>query len=97
MLVQWTRRALRRLDQHASSVATVSPQAAEEMTERIRLLVDGLAAHPLIGRKGRSLGTRELVAENGRYVVVYRVRGQTVQVITVHNTRQAWPEDWRDA
>jgi toxin ParE1/3/4 len=78
-------------------MAMVSPKAAGEMAERIRLLVDDLAAHPLIGREGRYLGTRELVAEKGRYVVVYRVRGQSVQIITVHNTRQAWPADWQDA
>ena len=97
MLVLWTRRALRRLDQHAALVALWSPTAADEMARRVRSLADGLAAHPLMGREGRYLGTRELVAEKGRLVVVYRVRGQAVQIITVHDTRQAWPTDWRDA
>ena len=97
MQVQWTRRALRRLDQHASYIATWSAKAADEMAQRVRLHITDLAAHPLLGREGRYPGTRELVVEKGRYVVIYRVRGQIVQVITIHDTRQQWPADWRNA
>lgn len=97
MPVQWTRRALRRLDQITAYVGSRSPRAADELAQRVRLLVSDLPTNPRIGREGRYLGTRELVAEKGRFVIVYRVRGQTVQIITVHDTRQAWPFDWRDA
>lgn len=97
MEVQWTRRALRQIKRQARFIAFKNRRAAYEMEQRIRYSADGLADNPLMGREGRRIGTRELVVEKGRYVVVYRVRGQAVQVITVHDTRQQWPEDWKDA
>ncbi len=43
------------------------------------------------------MGRDPLVVESGRYIVVYRVRGQVVQIVTIHDARQEWPEDWRKA
>jgi addiction module RelE/StbE family toxin len=97
MVIHWTQRALRRLDRHTTYVALRSPTSVDAMTQRIFDAVDALAENPPMGREGRYLGTRELVIEKGHYVVVYRVRGQTVQIVTVHDTRQQWPEDWKDA
>lgn len=97
MGVQWTRRARGRLDRHIGQIALHSPRAAEETLERILAFVGTLADHPLLGREGRYLGTRELVVEAGRYSIVYRVRGQVVQIITIHDARQQWPDDWRKA
>jgi addiction module RelE/StbE family toxin len=92
MEVHWTRRARRRLDDYTDYIALRNPKAADEVLQRVRHDVDGLADNPLMGRQGRFLGTRELVIAGLPYVVVYRVRGQRVEVITVHDTRQQWPE-----
>jgi toxin ParE1/3/4 len=92
MEVRWTRRARRRLDDYTDYIALRNPKAADEVLQRVRHDVDGLADNPLMGREGRFLGTRELVIAGLPYVVVYRVRGQRVEVITVHDTRQQWPE-----
>ena len=92
MEVRWTRRARRRLDDYTDYIALRNPKAADEVLQRVRHDVDGLADNPLLGREGRFLGTRELVIAGLPYVVVYRVRGQRVEVITVHDTRQQWPE-----
>src|SRR5690349_6900906 len=91
MEVRWTRRALRRLNEHTDYIAQHSIKAADELLQRVRHDVDGLAENPLMGREGRYLGTRELVIPPGRYVAVYRVRGQVVQIVTVHDTRRPWP------
>ena len=96
MEIRWTRRALRRLDQHADYVAQRSVTAANELLQRIRHDVDGLADNPLMGHQGRYLGTRELVIPPGRYVVVYRVRGRVIQIATVHDTRRPWPATAND-
>ncbi|MCA1597979.1 MAG: type II toxin-antitoxin system RelE/ParE family toxin [Chloroflexi bacterium] len=97
MRVHWTKRALRRIDQHIDFIARWSPSAGYHMGQRVRHAVENLADHPLLGREGRYIGTRELVVESGRYIVVYRVRGQVVQIVTIHDARQEWPEDWRKA
>ncbi len=91
MDVRWTRRARRRLDQHTDYIAQHNVKAAYDLLQRIRHDVDGLADNPLMGREGRYLGTRELVIPPGRYIVVYRVRGQIVQISSVHDGRRPWP------
>lgn len=97
MRVQWTRRARDRLDRHIGQIALHCPRAAEETLDRILGCGGMLADHPLLGHEGRYLGTRELVVDGGRYSIVYRVRGQVVQIITIHDARQQWPDDWRQA
>jgi addiction module RelE/StbE family toxin len=67
------------------------------MAQLVRHSANNLADNPLIGRQGRYLGTRELVVEKGRYIIVYRVRGQTIQIATMHDARQPWPEELEDA
>ena len=95
MRVHWTRRAQRLLDRHIAYIAVHSAQAAEDTLDRILDSVDTLGDHPLLGHDGRYIGTRELVVEGGRYIAVYLVRGQTVQIVTIHDARQEWPDDWR--
>jgi len=97
MRVQWTRRALRRLDQQIGYVAQYSASAATELSDRLFDRAGTLADNPLMGREGRYLGTRELVVEKGRYIIVYRVRSQVVQIVTVHDARQQWPEELKKA
>ena len=91
MEVRWTRRARRRLDQHGDYIAQINVEAANDLLQRVRHDVEGLVENPLMGREGRYLGTRELVIPPGRYVIVYRVRNQVVQIATVHDTRRPWP------
>jgi toxin ParE1/3/4 len=92
MEVRWTRRARRRLDDNTDYIALRNSKAADEVLQRVRHDVDGLAGNPLMGREGRFLGTRQLVIAGLPYIVVYRVRGERGEVITVHDTRQQWPE-----
>jgi toxin ParE1/3/4 len=97
MQVRWTRRARRRLTEHTEYIALRSITAADRILQRVRHDVEGLAANPLMGREGRYLGTRELVIPGLPYVVVYRVRGQSVEVITVHDMRRPWPAELDEA
>jgi len=97
MTIRWTRRALRRIDKIAGHVALYNAGAAERLFERLLQSGEALTDQPHMGRPGRYIGTRELVIEEGRYVVVYRVRGKEVQVVTVHDARRPWPDDWRDS
>ncbi|HUG25669.1 type II toxin-antitoxin system RelE/ParE family toxin, partial [Piscinibacter sp.] len=56
--------------------------------------VSMLAEHPGIGRPGRLPGTRELVVLKTRYVVPYRVRGDTIEVLRVFHTSRKLPQNW---
>ncbi len=59
------------------------PEAAARIVERIVTSVEGLGAHPASGRPGRVPGTRELVVSGTPYLVPYRVRGETVEILQV--------------
>ena len=92
MRVRWLRRALENLDEEAEYVARDGAQAAARMVERIALGVERLAAHPASGRAGRVPGTRELVISGTPYIVPYRIRGETVEVLRIFHGARKWPE-----
>jgi plasmid stabilization system protein ParE len=94
MHVKWLRKALRNLDDESSYIATDDPVAASLVVKRVLDAVKVLAEQPNLGRPGRIPGTRELVVEKTRYIVPYRVRGETVQLLRVFHTSRRLPKKW---
>lgn len=92
MRVRWLRRALQNLDEEAEYIARDDPDAAAQMVDRIATSVERIATHPALGRTGRVPGTRELVVSGTPYVVPYRVRGETVEILRVFHGARKWPE-----
>ena len=54
--------------------------------------MERLREFPALGRPGRVEGTRELIIAGTPYIVPYRVRGDTVEIITVLHSAQRWPD-----
>ena len=94
MQLKWLRTALRNLDAEAAFIAEDDPAAARRVVERVLKAVAMLVAQPDIGRPGRVPHTRELVVLNTRYIVPYRVRGDTVEVLRVFHTSRRLPQKW---
>ena len=94
MRVRWLRTALRNLDEEASFITSDDSAAAHLVVERVLEAVAQLAEQPGLGRPGRVHGTRELVVSKTRYIVPYRVRGDTVEVLRVFHTSRRLPERW---
>ena len=94
MRVRWLRTALRNLDEEASFIAVDDSVAARLVVERLLEAVAQLAEQPGLGRPGRVHGTRELVVSKTRYIVPYRVRGDTVEILRVLHTSRRLPERW---
>jgi toxin ParE1/3/4 len=90
--VRWLKCALKNLDDEAEYIARDNPQAAARIVERIAASVDRLATHPAAGRPGRVPGTRELVISGTVYIVPYRVRDETVEILRVFHAARKWPE-----
>jgi toxin ParE1/3/4 len=91
MQLRWLRRALENLDQEASYIAQDSPKAAAEFVLHVRASAGMLADQPNLGRAGRIVGTRELVISRFPYILPYRVRGNTVEILRVFHTSRKWP------
>ncbi len=94
MRVRWSTPAHLQLDRHAAYIAIDSPNAARQVVRRVRVAVRGLSTHPLKGRPGRVVDTRELVVAHTSLIVAYRVAGQTVQIVAVVHQAQEWPESF---
>ncbi|BAP89797.1 plasmid stabilization system protein, RelE/ParE family [Burkholderiales bacterium GJ-E10] len=94
MRVSWLRAALRNLDEEATYIAADDEAAARVVVARVLDAVAQLAEQPAMGRPGRVPGTRELVVQNTRYIVPYRVRGDEIQILRVFHTSRRPPQRW---
>ena len=61
------------------------------MAGRVREAVEYLLDHPNLGRGGRLRATRELVVTGTPFIVIYRVRLDTVQILRVLHHARKWP------
>jgi len=93
MRVRWLRGALENLNAIGEYIAQDNPVAARETVLRIFDAIDAVAAdgNAQRGRPGRVPGTRELVV-TPHYLVPYRIKGETLQVLRVLHARQRWPD-----
>jgi toxin ParE1/3/4 len=92
MRIKWLRRALLDLDAEAAYIAQDSPQSAAAFVRHIVESVRMLPDHPQMGRPGRVPGTRELIVTRFPYILPYRVREQTVEILRVFHTSRKWPQ-----
>jgi toxin ParE1/3/4 len=67
-----------------------SPGAARRVVLGLIERMEGLADAPHVGRPGRWPNTRELVVPP--YVIPYRVRGQTIEILRVVHSAREWPD-----
>lgn len=65
--------------------------AAQRVVERIQVAVEHLASQPSLGRQGRVPGTRELVVPGTPFIIPYRVREETIEILDVLHAARRWP------
>jgi toxin ParE1/3/4 len=90
--VEWTRQALADVDQIHDFIAARDPRAARAVVERIDRAITRLCEHPRMGRTGRVAGSRELVVAGSPYIVAYRLRRRSVQLLAVIHAARRWPD-----
>lgn len=92
MPVRWLRKALKSLEQTYQFVAAEDVEAAVQLVLRIQAAVEQLERFPQLGRVGRVEGTRELVIANTPFIVVYRVKGRTAEILRVLHSSRQYPD-----
>ena len=80
------------LDREAEYIAQDNPKAAAEFVLHLRDSALVLGEQPNLGRPGRIVGTRELVASKFPYLLPYRVRNETVEILRVFHISRKLPE-----
>jgi len=88
MELVWSPLALQRLRDIRAYIAQDKPDAAERLATRIVALSEALRLHPFLGRKCADAGARELLIGGSPYIVVYRVRGKRIIILTVRHGAQ---------
>jgi addiction module RelE/StbE family toxin len=92
MKVRWLNAAVDDLVDLRDYIGRDNQQAAQDIARRIRDAINALSAHPAMGRPGRLCTTRELVIPGLPYVIPYRVRDKTVEILRVLHTARQWPQ-----
>lgn len=72
-------------------LAERNARAAEAAEGRVRVAVRRLGRFPELGRRGRIEGTRELSVPRTRFIVVYRLSDDGVEVAALLHSSQNWP------
>jgi toxin ParE1/3/4 len=89
MQVRWLRSALKNLEQAHNYIAKEDPDAALKLVIKIQVAVEQLTEFPQMGRAGRVKGTREVVIIHTPYILIYRIKGNTAEILRVlHSSRQ---------
>ncbi len=92
MQVKWLHRALRNLEQARNYVFPANPTAAQELIIKIQNAANQLENYPFMGKSGRVEGTKELIISNSPYILIYRVKDESVEIIRILHTSKRYPE-----
>ncbi len=94
----WTRPALEDVQQIHDYIARDSPRYARALAEQLFATVERLSAHPLSGRIVPELEqatVREVIEPP--YRIVYRVRADVLEILTVVHSARRFPPPGLDA
>lgn len=88
--IRWRAEAQADLAAIVEYIGERNPHSALDLYDDIERLVSQLPKHPYLYRPGRVSGTRELAA-HPNYIVVYRVRRNAIEIVSILHSRQQYP------
>jgi toxin ParE1/3/4 len=89
--VRWLKIALRNLDEELTHIASDDPKSARAVLHRIADAISLLSTQPSLGRPGRVPGTRELIVPKTRYLIPYRLRRGTIEILRIFHASRRPP------
>ena len=95
MKLTWTPEAVSDLHDIYQYIAERNPSAAKQTLERIHEILEiRLTQAPNLGREGRVIGTREFIIPGTPFVVPYRVKSGTIEILRVYHSRRRFPSSF---
>jgi toxin ParE1/3/4 len=94
MKLRWTRLALEDLENAWTYIVEKNPSAPALLLPRIEKSLVALKNHPYIGRAGRVPGTRELVIVGTPFILPYRIRTQSIELLAFMHGARRWPDSF---
>ncbi|MEI6445211.1 MAG: type II toxin-antitoxin system RelE/ParE family toxin [Nostocales cyanobacterium ELA583] len=92
MQIKWLRQVLRNLKQAHNYIIKDNPTAAQELILKIQNAANQLENYPLMGKSGRVEGTRELIISNSPYIIIYRVKEESIEILRIFHTSKRYPD-----
>lgn len=93
MKLVWSPEALDDLVALRAYIEEDDPAAARRIVLHIMRNVETLLSdNPRMGRAGRIPGTHEHVVPRTPFIVPYRIRGETIQILRVYHGARRWPD-----
>jgi toxin ParE1/3/4 len=89
--LRWTEGAVEDLQSAHDYLEAESPKAALDTVDRVMSAVERLEQFPHMGRAGRVDGSRELVVTGTPFLVAYRLRNESIQILAVLHGARKWP------
>jgi toxin ParE1/3/4 len=90
--LRWTDGAVEDLQAARDYLDSENPRAAWDAIDRIMSAVERLEQFPQMGRPGRVARSRELVVTGTPFLVAYRMKGESVQILAVLHAKRKWPK-----
>ncbi len=88
MHIQWTPAAAADLQNLSDYLKDHHPHYRQPTVRKVYAAVQSLKEWPHRGRAGREKGTRELLFPPLPYIAVYRVKGQSIEVLRIYHGAQ---------
>jgi toxin ParE1/3/4 len=86
--IRWTDWAADQLNSSFEYIAFDNEEAAVHFAQRIHEAINLIAKMPYIGRAGQEPDTREFVVAGSSYIIVYRIREEAVEILSVWHGAQ---------
>ncbi len=93
MIIMWLDDAVQDLRSLHQYITSENPSAANRVAKHILNTVNLLIEQPSMGRKGRVHNTRELVVSSTPFIIPYRVKNKTIEILRVFHSAMQWPEE----
>jgi toxin ParE1/3/4 len=91
MRLIWSREAIVIRRSIFERISTEDLAAAKRVVKRLRDRANSLQTLPRQGRKGRVVGTYELMVNQTPYIIIHTIDRQEVRIVTILHHAQQWP------
>jgi len=88
---KWTKQAIEDLNSAYDFLSAESPHLISTTIEGILSAIDQVKIFPESGRPGRVKGTRELVVTTVPFILVYRKKRETLEILSILHQSRKWP------
>ncbi|MCX7089874.1 MAG: type II toxin-antitoxin system RelE/ParE family toxin [Legionellales bacterium] len=92
MKIRWLEDSIQDLISLRQYIEQENPAAAKRVAKIIIQSVNLLLDQPGIGRAGRVPNSRELVVTGTPFLVPYRIKNNTIEILRVLHSARQWPE-----